>query len=430
MAVVLVPFRLMKVMSARFRSRPSRSHKEHTLFKRREIMLVALVPLLAAAKCSVTSWLGVEDDLSDLRDQLRTITGVVNTQMNAAIEAIPGERWLRIVDQLMEACDHRPTARDRKDCEAEKNRVRANLANLAGMGRIDATADYEASAWIEATDGKPLDGVAVDLYRLAIPNSAISSPEERATVVQVALGRDNFQPFKVGDTEWTRPLTRREVDSLVMRAGLELFRRTVSSGIGDARSTGFGTFYTWKSPMTLPTIPCGMPRNPRRCTDSVYGAVSQQFAELFRAAVTAPYSAKVVDSSAIPATATQLRISETFDPLSSRQSLVVTMPESTWHKLRGRTRITLGVHRKAAPDDPLRNTRRVELSMTQFDKNVLVVDNQFGKMVWASRGMTDDDLAPEITLEALREAQRTVRGLLAVIDSSQRRAQGVENKKR
>lgn len=364
---------------------------------------------------------GIHKPIDAVNARIDEMSKIIERQLNAGITAVPGERWLRHIDNINAPCE-KIEAQKKQACLADKAFSQAFLANVAKISGIDVAGTYQVSVWIESTDGKPLPEINVDTFATTIPNPADYSSS--TAIVQNWLDKKKFNPNSMvgGSRELMRPLTSSEIDATITKAANQIFQNEFSSGVAVKAGViqgGLGPPTDgWAfNPGLLDTVvvACYLPTAPqqRECVGRAYQERSEAFAKALRTAIMAPYAS-------VPREATAMRITKKWDVLSEDEHLVIVVKNDDWQKIKGRVRISAVVHKSNDVQTRHELSRTYTFLPAEFDTSKSRPSAiGYGEMVWAAHSMLDAYVLPRdvndqlararAELQKLREAQKDSR---------------------
>jgi hypothetical protein len=329
----------------------------------------------------------------DMNRQLEETRKMAKSAADTAIRAVPGERWLQIIDDLN---------------GADEGRRAAAQSFLKDVARIDVGAKYEVSVWFEFDDKK--SPMRADLFR-----AGSQSPDEVATYLQT--GSDNLTRFTTTNiTQRTGQMVRAQIRTKIDEA---LKGLVGDSSISDSiQMAGLemrvNASLNWSDQKLHPRLLLtgNVPLNPGQAEERKKQLRSQietqylrpaeaergRLANLLTDAVLAPYKD-------MPLPMGPQRLYKPWNPpLAADPFLFVLLKKEDWQK--AKPKVFALIHKEGDSTQSFEKSRIYEFAPTQFIDGGK--DSHGEEIVWAMHDMTSSGITSDMvaSTKSLQELKR------------------------
>ena len=348
--------------------------------------------------------------LAEANRRIEALTKVAESQMNAAIEAVPGERWLRIVEYTNKDCS---LESDPAACEKKKASTKAFLQNVGHIEGVDTQSQYEASVWVDVENGSG-PPPKVDFYQ----GEYAAAPEGG-----LYLAKNKFNPDWATTGELRRPVTQVEADAIATASLQQAFEGLIGLPNKDplslsnprpewnfaVRSKAAGLLLSEQCPTS--SLTPNVLFEIHQCRYQLFKAAEGNFTSHMLSAINAPFQStsesRVVN-----------RAHKVWSVLSPRQQLIVLFEQGEWERLKKqKVHVIAIIHKTGDPGSPYLLSRRYEFTNEYFDRNSPVSNQLYGTYRWAAHSMLDSFDLDADPAEALKQARQQLDALQKEIDA-------------
>jgi hypothetical protein len=427
-------------------SKKSRISREDEM---KRVCLVAMTLLLVCLLTSLTACdFGKEsrawrERVEALERQVELMRRMVDENWKATIKAVPGERYLQLIDAL-----HGPDG-------PEKEAAKRFLVSLGNLRQEDLASPWAVSVWAEYEGEGP---VRMD---------AFSAPSPSRLHVEQFIKEKGFKPAEsMGGEILHRPRTRTEIDQTLDQELGALFNalagypgtwsggngrpRWVGGGIGNSGPGRSSHQYQFQPGLldtagtNIPVLAAGyspfgggLQAHPwfqkggsgrdrvqpvddyRARLETRVGGRRDRFVGHLKSAILS-----TIDT--VPLATTAMRFEEPWDVVGKAQTLFILVREKDWKRVGG-VRISVAVHKAGDPNAVHPASRLVHLDPSELTQpaHEPVADRnpEAGRYLWAAVRMIDypsfDRSAPATTYEELRANLEELDRLLGLTEGSQ-----------
>ncbi|MCI5043273.1 MAG: hypothetical protein MRY72_01125 [Aquisalinus sp.] len=367
------------------------------------LVLSSIYPTQAVASWDPFGLEKIRRESQEWREQVELEMEELRKVANAAIRAVPGERYLQIIDAL-----HGP---DPEKAEEARNFLRS-------LGNLDPETTYVASVWFGLESELE---IRADIFRASSPSRIHVEQKIASRGLNLTQSIKNSLERPKSETE-IRANIRRELKSALLSLSNQYSKINYPRNFADSQ-TALTIELSQSSPFLPPSINSGIiaingegtqlfrGRYDRNNISRNFDIQKRRQADdiKFNNAVQHLENAILTISQNDFANLGRTELSIPWSAFDSKQFLFVVIPEKDWIEHKDKLRIKALVHKVNEPKNGINLQRPYEFEVGDFDPELNEpIDHWIpgaGKLVWAVHEMTGDSrlFTPE-TLALIEEA--------------------------